>query len=101
MARPLLKLIMLKVMIVDYDKLQSKPLKQSFIDSGFDVIAYVKNDVDLQAQYLALKPDVVIIDTGSPSHDTLEEVNSPIQSLGASTFICDPCRVAHAWKNCV
>ena len=67
-------LTMLKVMIVDYDKLRSKPLKQSLVDSGFDVVAHVENDVDLQAKCLALKPDVVIIDTDSPDRDTLENI---------------------------
>ena len=65
---------MLKVMIVDYDKLRSKPLKQSLVESGFDVVAHVENDIDLQAKCLALKPDVVIIDTESPSRDTLENL---------------------------
>ena len=65
---------MLKVMIVDYDKLRSKPLKQSLVESGFEVVAHLEKDVDLQAQCLALKPDVVIIDTESPSRDTLENI---------------------------
>ena len=67
-------LTMLKVLIVDYDKLRSKPLKQSLIDSGFDVVAHVENDVALHAKCLALKPDVVIIDTDSPNRDTLENI---------------------------
>ena len=65
---------MLKVLIVDYDKLRSKPLKQSLIDSGFDVVAHLENDVALHAKCLALKPDVVIIDTDSPNRDTLENI---------------------------
>lgn len=65
---------MLKVLIVDYDKLRSKPLKQSLIDSGFEVVAHVENDVALHAKCLALKPDVVIIDTDSPNRDTLENI---------------------------
>ena len=64
----------LKVLIVDYDKLRSKPLKKSLVDSGFDVVAHVENDIDLQAKCLALKPDVVIIDTDSPDRDTLENI---------------------------
>ena len=64
----------LKVLIVDYDKLRSKPLKKSLVDSGFDVVAHVENDIDLQAKCLALKPDVVIIDTDSPNRDTLENI---------------------------
>lgn len=65
---------MLKVMIVDYDMMRSKPLKQSLIDSGFDVVAHVENDFDLQAKCLAMQPDVVIIDTESPSRDALENI---------------------------
>ena len=65
---------MLKVMIIDYDKLRSKPLKQSLVESGFEVVAHVENDIDLQAKCLALKPDVVIIDTDSPNRDTLENI---------------------------
>jgi two-component system, response regulator / RNA-binding antiterminator len=65
---------MLKVMIIDNDIKRSKPLKQSLIDSGFDVVAHVENDINLQWQCLAANPDVVIIDTESPSRDTLENV---------------------------
>jgi two-component system, response regulator / RNA-binding antiterminator len=65
---------MLKVMIVDNDIKRSKPLKQSLIDSGFDVVAHVENDIYLQAKCCEIKPDVVIIDTESPSRDTLENI---------------------------
>ena len=74
MAWHLLELIMLKVMIIDNDIKRSKPLKQSLIDNGFEVIAHVENDFNLQAQCLAINPDVVIIDTESPSRDTLENI---------------------------
>ena len=74
MAWHLLESIMLKVMIIDNDIKRSKPLKQSLIDNGFEVIAHVENDFNLQAQCLAVNPDVVIIDTESPSRDTLENI---------------------------
>lgn len=61
-------------MIVDYDMARSKPLKQSLIDSGFEVVAHVDCELDLQSQCLAAQPDVVIIDTDSPSRDTLENI---------------------------
>lgn len=35
-------------MIIDNDLKRSKPLKQSLIDNGFDVIAHVEDDVNLQ-----------------------------------------------------
>ena len=74
MAWHLLELIMLKVMIIDNDIKRSKPLKKSLIENGFDVVAHVENDVNLQTQCLAINPDVVIIYTESPSRDTLENI---------------------------
>lgn len=65
---------MLKVMIIDNDIKRSKPLKQSLIDNGFDVVAHIENGLQLQTQCLAVDPDVVIIDTDSPSRDTLENI---------------------------
>ena len=61
-------------MIIDNDIKRSKPLKQSLIDNGFEVVAHVENDLNLQVQCLAVNPDVVIIDTESPSRDTLENI---------------------------
>ncbi len=61
-------------MIVDSDIKRSKPLKQSLLDSGFEVIAHVKNDLTLDAKCRELKPDVVIMDVDSPSRDTLENI---------------------------
>jgi len=61
-------------MIVDNDIKRSKPLKQSLIDSGFEVIAHIKNDFTLDSKCRELKPDVVIMDVDSPSRDTLENI---------------------------
>lgn len=65
---------MLKVMIVDNDIKRIKPLKQSLIENGFEVVAHIENDFDLQAKCCEIQPDVVIIDTESPSRDTLENI---------------------------
>jgi response regulator NasT len=65
---------MLKVMIVDSDLNRSKPLKQSLIDNGFEVIAHVGNDMALDSKCRELQPDVVIMDVDSPSRDTLENI---------------------------
>lgn len=67
-------LIMLKVMIVDSDLERTKPLKQSLIDSGYQVIAHLKDTVNLNDVCCKLQPDIVIIDTDSPSRDTLENI---------------------------
>ena len=65
---------MLRVMIVDNDLKRSKPLRKSLIDNGFDVIAHVEDDVNLQTKCCELMPDIVIIDTESPSRDVLDNV---------------------------
>ncbi len=65
---------MLKVMIVDNDLDRTKPLKQSLLDTGYDVIAHLKDTVNLDDACSRLQPDIVIIDTDSPSRDTLENI---------------------------
>lgn len=65
---------MLRVMIIDNDLKRIKPLKQSLIDNGFDVIAHIEDDVHLQTKCCELQPDIVIVDTESPSRDVLDNV---------------------------
>lgn len=65
---------MLRVMIVDNDLKRTTPLKQSLIDQGYDVIAQVKDTVNLHDSCCEMQPDIVIIDTESPSRDTLENI---------------------------
>ena len=65
---------MLRIMIIDNDLKRSKPLKQSLIDNGFEVIAHVEDDVHLQEVCCELEPDVVIMDIKSPSRDILDNV---------------------------
>lgn len=65
---------MLKVMIVDNDLERTKPLKQSLLDTGYEVIAHLKDTVNLDEACSRLQPDIVIIDTDSPSRDTLENI---------------------------
>jgi two-component system, response regulator / RNA-binding antiterminator len=73
-AQALLKTTVLKVLIIDNKIKRSKSLKESLIENGFDVIAHVENGADIHGKCLALQPDIVIIDTDSPSRDTLENI---------------------------
>lgn len=65
---------MLRVMIVDNNLDRVKPLKQFLIDTGYEVIAHLKDTINLEKACCELQPDIVIIDTESPSRDTLENV---------------------------
>lgn len=65
---------MLRVMLIDNHAERSAALKQSLLDSGYEVIAHLADTADLNDAVCRLQPDVVIIDTDSPSRDTLEHV---------------------------
>lgn len=65
---------MLSVMLVDDDFLRVAPLKQSLTDAGYEVIAHLSSTANLDDAVRELKPDIVIIDTDSPSRDTLENL---------------------------
>src|SRR5437867_6382870 len=65
---------MLRVMLVDNHLERTAPLKQSLTDAGYEVIAHLSDTANLDDAVGKLQPDVVIIDTDSPSRDTLEHL---------------------------
>ena len=74
LVKSLGRAIMLRVMIVNNDVERTKPIKQSLLDTGYEVIAHLRDTVNLDDACCELKPDIVIIDTDSPSRDTLENI---------------------------
>ncbi|HYD34202.1 MAG TPA: ANTAR domain-containing protein [Methylophilaceae bacterium] len=72
---------MLRVILVDNHLERSAPLKRSLTEEGYEVVAHLTDTADLDSAVNRLKPDVVIIDTNSPSRDTLE--NICVMSLNA------------------
>jgi response regulator NasT len=64
----------LRIMLVDDSEPRSRELRQMLGDLGHDVVAEVRNPRELYAKVKTLAPDVIIIDTDSPSRDTLEHV---------------------------
>lgn len=61
-------------MLVDNHLERTAPLKQSLTDAGYEVIAHLSDTANLDDAVGKLQPDVVIIDTDSPSRDTLEHL---------------------------
>lgn len=61
-------------MIVNNDLTRITPLKESLIENGFEVVAHIEDDITLQSRCCEIAPDIVIIDTDSPSRDTLENI---------------------------
>lgn len=65
---------MLRVMIVDENRERSAPLKQYLDEAGYTVVGHLSDTADLNRAVAQMKPDVIIIDTESPSRDTLEHI---------------------------
>jgi len=65
---------MLRVLLVDQNRRRSTPLKESLAQAGYAVVGRIPNSADLNKAVAELVPDVIIIDTYSPSRDTLEHI---------------------------
>lgn len=65
---------MLRVMIVDENRERSAPLKQYLDEAGYTVVGHLSDTADLNRAVAQMRPDVIIIDTESPSRDTLEHI---------------------------
>lgn len=65
---------MISVMLVDDDLVRTAPLTQSLTEAGYKVIAHLSSTANLDDAVRELQPDIVIIDTDSPSRDTLENL---------------------------
>lgn len=61
-------------MLVDNNMERTDPLKQALTESGYEVIAHLSDTANLNDAVGRLQPDMVIIDTESPSRDTLEHI---------------------------
>jgi len=66
---------MLRVMLVDDSHEEESPLKEGLIAAGYDVVVVSALGLALAERVTELAPDVIIIDTESPSRDVLEHVS--------------------------
>ena len=65
---------MLRVMLVDDTPERSFYLRLMLERLGYEVVAEISNPRLLQDEVLRLAPDAIIVDTDSPSRDTLENI---------------------------
>jgi response regulator NasT len=79
---------MLRVMLVDNHLERTAPLKQSLTEAGFEVIAHLSDTANLDEAVSKLQPDIVIIDTDSPSRDTLEHLIVMSQNAPRPIVMC-------------
>ncbi|MDI1300347.1 MAG: ANTAR domain-containing protein [bacterium] len=65
---------MLKILLVNDTNKQVGRLRASLIQAGFDVVEEVSSAFMIPRRVASLQPDLVIIDTESPSRDVLEQI---------------------------
>ena len=65
---------MLKVMLVDNTKERASSLRHALLHAGFEVTATVESALELNARVASVRPDVIIIDTDSPTRDVIEQI---------------------------
>ncbi|MEO8508311.1 MAG: response regulator, partial [Betaproteobacteria bacterium] len=66
---------MLRVMLVDDSQKDVSLLKEGLKAAGYDVVEMSTSAVAFLDRVAALRPDVIIIDTESPTRDTLEQLS--------------------------
>jgi two-component system, response regulator / RNA-binding antiterminator len=65
---------MLRILIIDESRSRAEELCGGLAMAGHQVAAVLPSALDLTAQIEAIKPDVILIETDSPSRDTLENL---------------------------
>jgi response regulator NasT len=67
---------MLRVMLVDDSHEEDSPLKEGLVCAGYDVVVVSAAGLALAERVNDVAPDVIIIDTESPSRDVLEHISA-------------------------
>jgi response regulator NasT len=65
---------MLRILIIDESRARASELCAALAMAGHQVAAVLPSALDLTAQIEQIKPDVILIETDSPSRDTLENL---------------------------
>ncbi|HJV27031.1 MAG TPA: ANTAR domain-containing protein [Aromatoleum sp.] len=65
---------MLRVLVIDESRSRAAEICAGLALAGHQVAAVLASSADLTAQIEAIRPDVILIETDSPSRDTLENL---------------------------
>jgi two-component system, response regulator / RNA-binding antiterminator len=65
---------MLKILLVNDTNKQVGRLRAALVQAGFDVVEEVSSAFMIPRKVADIQPDVVMIDTESPSRDVLEQI---------------------------
>lgn len=66
---------MLRILIIDESRARAAELCAGLVTAGHQVAAVLPSVLDLTAQIESIRPDVILIETDSPSRDTLEHLS--------------------------
>jgi response regulator NasT len=64
----------LKVVLVDDDPDRAASVRQALAPGGYEVISLLASPMELYEAVVALKPDVIIVSSDSPSRDAIEHI---------------------------
>jgi response regulator NasT len=66
---------MLKVLVIDESRERAADISVGLLKAGYQVAAVLPNALDLVRHVEDIHPDVILIDSDSPSRDTLEHLS--------------------------
>ena len=66
---------MLKVLVIDESRERAAEISLGLLKAGYQVAAVLPNALDLVRHVESIHPDVILIDSDSPSRDTLEHLS--------------------------
>ncbi|HET7775445.1 MAG TPA: ANTAR domain-containing protein [Azospira sp.] len=67
---------MLRVLVIDESQSRAADICAGLVKAGHQVAAVLASSLDLAGRVEELKPDVILIETDSPSRDTLEHLSA-------------------------
>lgn len=67
---------MLRVLVIDESRSRAADICAGLVTAGHQVAAVLGSALDLADRVAELKPDVILIETDSPSRDTLEHLSA-------------------------
>lgn len=78
---------MLTVLVIDESRNRAAEICAGLALAGHQVAAVLPSALDLPAQVQAIRPDVILIETDSPSRDTLEHLSTLERDLPRPVII--------------
>ena len=80
---------MLSVLVIDESQGRAAEICAGLAGAGYQVAALVPDTLDLSDQVQRLSPDVILIETDSPSRDTLEHLAVIGRNIAAPcSYVC-------------